>query len=385
MKRWSAGARWRPARREPRNRRCWCEPGKPGKCWEKSVKEPKPSITSSRAAAIRSARWARSSASISTSARAPSSAGSTTSPTCASSIRRRATSARRHSTSASAGATARISARWKTVCRTSSISSSPRPRATARDLRRGAREPAQGAGFTRSTITDLVRELEKDFGQGAVVARPAGVRRQLRALPFQRQGAVRRRRFPRHRRKPPVCAPTGWATTRPFRSPKSAPSRCRSLHSNHMRGHVWEEFANEDYHARARRIRLWLDPHDGGRGYYRNVSLLNLWAHAPFMHNNAVGPELCGWDGDASQSLRALPLQLRRHQPAGQPAAGHRQTARLLDLRPLGRGPLQALRRLDAGSAEPRAKRIPKATKVDQDIVLDIGPRIFDGKEERNA
>jgi hypothetical protein len=29
------------------------------------------------------------------------------------------------------------------------------------------------------------------------------------------------------------------------------------------------------------------------------------------------------------------------------------------------------------------AQRIPKVTKLDEDIVLDIGPRIFDGKEEK--
>jgi hypothetical protein len=33
---------------------------------------------------------------------------------------------------------------------------------------------------------------------------------------------------------------------------------------------------------------------DGGRGYMRNVSLVNVWATAPFMHNNAIGPEICG-------------------------------------------------------------------------------------------
>lgn len=27
------------------------------------------------------------------------------------------------------------------------------------------------------------------------------------------------------------------------------------------------------------------EPGDGGRGYYRNISLVNLWAHAPFLHN----------------------------------------------------------------------------------------------------
>jgi hypothetical protein len=33
---------------------------------------------------------------------------------------------------------------------------------------------------------------------------------------------------------------------------------------------------------------------DGGRGYMRNISLVNVWATAPFMHNNAIGPEICG-------------------------------------------------------------------------------------------
>ena len=28
---------------------------------------------------------------------------------------------------------------------------------------------------------------------------------------------------------------------------------------------------------------------EGGSGYYRNISLLSLWAIAPFMHNNAIG------------------------------------------------------------------------------------------------
>ena len=32
----------------------------------------------------------------------------------------------------------------------------------------------------------------------------------------------------------------------------------------------------------------------GGRGYYRPPSLLSVWAYAPFMANNAIGPEVCG-------------------------------------------------------------------------------------------
>ena len=58
----------------------------------------------------------------------------------------------------------------------------------------------------------------------------------------------------------------------------------------------------------------------GGRGYYRNISLLSAWAHAPFMHNNAIGP------GDLRQAerprststprLRRSPRQAAR-EPAG--------------------------------------------------------------------
>lgn len=71
--------------------------------------------------------------------------------------------------------------------------------------------------------------------------------------------------------------------------------RCRSLHSNHMQGHVWEEYASETHRARkAVSFQGARDPADGGRGYYRNISLINVWAHAPFMHNNAIGPEICG-------------------------------------------------------------------------------------------
>ena len=53
-----------------RRGRCWCEPGRDGKCWEKSAAEGSRSITSSRAVRTRSARSKPSSAFTSTSARA---------------------------------------------------------------------------------------------------------------------------------------------------------------------------------------------------------------------------------------------------------------------------------------------------------------------------
>lgn len=71
--------------------------------------------------------------------------------------------------------------------------------------------------------------------------------------------------------------------------------RCRSLHSNHMRGHVWDEFSSETYKKSPTPpgIPELKGQEGGGRGYMRNVSLLSVWTQAPFLHNNAIGPELC--------------------------------------------------------------------------------------------
>jgi len=156
--------------------------------------------------------------------------------------------------------------------------------------------------------------------------------------------------------------------------------RCRSLHSNHIRGHVWEQFANEDYHAR-KPVSGILEPHDGGRGYYRNISLLNLWAHAPFLHNNSVGPELCGWGGDKANAYELYRSSyVDTTKPGNPPLARDRQPACWqYDPSVEGRFRLYVASMQDLLNP---AKRIPKATKVDQEIVLDIGPRIFDGKQE---
>jgi hypothetical protein len=78
-----------------------------------------------------------------------------------------------------------------------------------------------------------------------------------------------------------------------------------------MQGHIWEEYASETYRGRPGDPNL-TDPSGGGRGYYRNISLLNVWAHAPFMHNNAVGPELCGQPAIGPQDDVGLDIDLYR-------------------------------------------------------------------------
>jgi mono/diheme cytochrome c family protein len=250
------------------------------------------------------------------------------------------------------------------------------PEGQARDLHQ-ARANARGTPYAHD---DLVRDLEQEFGAGAVArgqqvfATNCAQCHSSGKPPFE---AVDFRR---------IDAATGlradWlGNDVPTPVTEIGTDRCRALHSNHMVGHVWEQFADADYHAR-KPVSGILEPHDGGRGYYRNVSLLNTWAHAPFLHNNAVGPELCGWGGDKSNPRELYrPSYVDASQPDLPPLAADRQPACwAYDPSVDGRFKLYVASMRELLTP---AQRVPKATKVDQDIVLDIGPRIFDGTEEK--
>jgi hypothetical protein len=61
---------------------------------------------------------------------------------------------------------------------------------------------------------------------------------------------------------------------------------CRVRTTNWTEGHVWAAFSSDQYKARP----------TGGPGFARDVPLIGLWAQAPFLHNNRLGP----WSGDPS-------------------------------------------------------------------------------------
>ena len=86
----------------------------------------------------------------------------------------------------------------------------------------------------------------------------------------------------------------------------------RAMATNAERGQIWEEFSSETYKKLAPvRVSGWVDPlfpvrrlpakeATGGAGYYRTPSLANVWATAPFLHNNSVGV----YNGDPSVAGR---------------------------------------------------------------------------------
>ncbi len=74
----------------------------------------------------------------------------------------------------------------------------------------------------------------------------------------------------------------------------------RALGTNPEEGHIWQEFSSVTFKQMPSPGRLMLpNPFDAshpipfdvppGNGYYRTPSLINVWATAPFMHNNMLG------------------------------------------------------------------------------------------------
>ncbi len=164
----------------------------------------------------------------------------------------------------------------------------------------------------------------------------------------------------------------------------------RALHSNHMQGHVWEEFGSETLRAKPADPNV-IEPSDGGRGYYRNISLLNLWAHAPFLHNNAIGPELCGRAGykdhekkqHNDQHYNAPYVDPEYHPRDGGPAfKRHPDPPDCWVFAPSVEGRYKLYKASMDLLLNPN-KRIPKVTLLDTDVGVHLGPKVWDGKKEK--
>jgi hypothetical protein len=145
-------------------------------------------------------------------------------------------------------------------------------------------------------------------------------------------------------------------------------SVARALHSNHMVSRVWAQYAS------LTRQSLPVDPllpelmKGGGRGYYRNISLLSAWAHAPFMHNNAIGPEICGKPDDPDLDFYASPYVDADGGPLADPPACWAFDPSVEGRFALYRASMHELLNPD--------QRIPKVFVLDRDIVIDVAPDV---------
>ncbi|HEY3938244.1 MAG TPA: hypothetical protein VGL97_12490 [Bryobacteraceae bacterium] len=147
-------------------------------------------------------------------------------------------------------------------------------------------------------------------------------------------------------------------------------NRSRALHSNHMVGHVWEQFGSVTLHNRPADPND-PDPSDGGRGYYRNTTLLSAWATAPFLHNNAIGPEICGKPADKTNDFYYSP-----YVDASDKAIANPPPCWAYD--PSVEGRFKLYRASMDQLLTPPAQRPRKVTLLNESIVIEAGPKFYD-------
>jgi len=103
-----------------------------------------------------------------------------------------------------------------------------------------------------------------------------------------------------------------------------------------------------------------------GRGYYRPPTLLSIWTQAPFMHNNAVGPEVCGKPSRKETDFYSSPYVDQNDRPAAnQPPC--------LAFDPSIEGRYRLYKDSMQDLLYPN-QRLRKVTLTDQDIVIDVAP-----------
>jgi hypothetical protein len=106
----------------------------------------------------------------------------------------------------------------------------------------------------------------------------------------------------------------------------------------------------------------------GGRGYYRPPSLLSLWAYAPFMLNNAIGPEVCGKPSKPELDFYSSPYVDADGKPLANPPP-----CWPYDVSVEGRYKLFKASMNDLLFPQ---QRISKLFLTDRDIVVDVAPNV---------
>ena len=232
------------------------------------------------------------------------------------------------------------------------------------------------------TPADLAADLDKDFGKGAVTRGRTvfadNCARCHSSIPESAGGAFANRDFAAaneaHPRKVRADFLSNDQTT-PVT--EVGTFRCRSLHSNHKAGHLYMEYASDTLRKRPVVADIPERPElkDGGRGYMRNVSLVNVWATAPFMHNNAIGPEICGKPANKDNDFhRARYVDRDGKLLAAQPDC--------LRYDPTVEGRFELYKRSMHELLNPK-ERGTKRTLTNADLIIDVGIRPLDDKTEK--
>ncbi len=251
--------------------------------------------------------------------------------------------------------------------------------AVARANEKKAKNPA-----ATYTLADLGADLDKEFGKGAVSRGQAvfaeNCARCHSSVPESTGGPFANRDFAALNEAHPRKVRADFLSNEQSTPVTEVGTfRCRSLHSNHRAGHLYMEYASDSMRLRPPVADIPERPElkDGGRGYYRNISLVNVWATAPFMHNNAIGPEICGKPANNDNDF---------HRPRYVGADGKLLASQPDCLRydPTVDGRFELYKRSMHELLNPKERGV-KRTLTNADLIVDLGVRKLDGKTEKPA
>nr|MBL8412027.1 cytochrome c [Dechloromonas sp.] len=251
--------------------------------------------------------------------------------------------------------------------------------AVARANEKKAKNPA-----ATYTLADLGADLDKEFGKGAVSRGQAvfaeNCARCHSSVPESTGGPFANRDFAAPNEAHPRKVRADFLSNEQSTPVTEVGTfRCRSLHSNHRAGHLYMEYASDSMRLRPPVADIPERPElkDGGRGYYRNISLVNVWATAPFMHNNAIGPEICGKPANKDNDFhRARYVGADGKLLASQPDC--------LRYDPTVDGRFELYKRSMHELLNPKERGV-KRTLTNADLIVDLGVRKLDGKTEKPA
>ena len=219
-----------------------------------------------------------------------------------------------------------------------------------------------------TSARDLEVKLENEFHSGAVEEGRKLYATNCASCHSSQLGPFENTDFLATDLNDPTLRADWLGNDKPVEASKIGTNAGRALHSNHMQSRVWAEYASQALQARAPDPQRKEVMKGGGRGYYRNISLLSAWAHAPFMHNNAIGPEICGKPSDLGNDFYSSPYVDASLKPLANPPP-----CLPFDPSVEGRYRLYVSSMRDMLSP---TQRIKKIRLLDKTMILDIAPKL---------
>jgi mono/diheme cytochrome c family protein len=228
--------------------------------------------------------------------------------------------------------------------------------------------PADLAKARKITPQQLDEQLDQEFGAGSVALGRQVFGRTCAGCHSSQANPSEGTDFRATDPADPTLRLDFLSNEKPIFASRVGTYAARAMHSNHMKSRVWDQYASREAQARPADPAVLEVMKGGGRGYYRPPSLLSVWAYAPLMLNNAIGPEVCGKPSNKEIEFYSSPYVDENDKPVANPPA-------CVPFDPSVDGRYKLFKESMDQLLNP-AKRGRKVNLVDRDIIVDLASRL---------